>query len=74
MLRRQGNQSPLRNFVLLNFGEFQIIVLSERKLAVSWQFNGPEVLTAASDKVKLFTEIFSERLILLTQLCLNMFS
>ena len=52
--------SPLlpRNLALMNFGQL-LIVLIHGKSAIPPLFSGPEVLSSASDKAKLFTQNFS---------------
>ena len=49
-------------------------VLNKGKSAITPLFNGPEVLSSASDKVKLFAENFSLNLILMTRVSLCLFS
>ena len=39
-----------------NFGEFASSVLNKGKSAITPFFNGPEVLSSASDKAKLFAK------------------
>ena len=43
-----------------NFWQIANSVLSKGKSAILPQFNGPEVLSSASDKAKLFSDNFSE--------------
>ena len=43
-----------------NFWQIANSVLSKGKSAIPPLFNGPEVLSSASDKAKLFTENFSK--------------
>ena len=49
-------------------------VLNKGKSAIPPLFNGSEVLSSASDKVKLFAENFSLNLILMTRVSLCLFS
>ena len=55
-------KSPLlpRNLALVTFGEFFNTVLNKGKSAIPLLLNGPEVLSSASDKSKLFPEYFSK--------------
>ena len=55
-------ESPLlpRNLTLVTFGELSIVFSNKGKSAIPPLFNGPEVLSSASDKAKLFVENFSE--------------
>ena len=54
MLMKQKNPLLPRNLALVTSGE-----LLEGKSAIPPLFNGPEVLSSASDKAKLFAENFS---------------
>ena len=61
----------------LGFWDFRQIantVLNKGKSAIPPLFNGPEVLSSASNKAKLFAENFSKTLILMTQVSLYLFS
>ena len=57
MLLKQKNPSHPRNLVLGTFGEL-LSVLDKGKSAIPPLFSGPEVLSSASDKAKLFAENF----------------
>ena len=59
--RADANKAKLpRNLALVTFGKLLIGFLSKSKSAISLLFNGPEVLSSASDKAKLFAENFSK--------------
>ena len=49
-------------------------VLNKGKSAIPPLFNGPKVLSSASDKVKLFAKTFSRTQILMTQVSIYLFS
>ena len=57
MLLKQKNPSLPRNLVLGTFGELLIV---NGKSAILPLFNGPEVLSSASDKANLFAKNFSK--------------
>ena len=59
MLIKQSPSLP-RNLALGTFWEIANSVLNKGKLAIPPLFNGPEVLSSASDKAKLFAENFSK--------------
>ena len=62
MLIKQKSSSLPRKLALGTFGKWQIAysVLNKDKSAIHPLFNGPEVLSSASDKAKLFAENFSK--------------
>ena len=68
MLIKQKSQSQPRNFALGTSGElpidWQISVLNKGKSVIPPLFNGPEVLSSACDKTKLFAKNFSKNSIL----------
>ena len=74
MLLKQKNPSLPRNLVLRTFGELLTVFSTKGKSAMPPLFNGPEVLSSASDKEKLFAETFLETLILMTQVSLYLLS
>ena len=57
-----------------DFWQIANSILKKGKSAIPPLFNGPEVLSAASDKAKLFAEKFLKTLILMTQVSLYLFS
>ena len=57
-----------------NFWRIANSVLNKGKSAIPPLFNGPEVLSSASDEAKLFAENFSMNLILMTQVSFYLFS
>ena len=57
-----------------DFWQIANSVLSKGKFPIPALFNGPEVLSSAFDKAKLFAENFSKNLILMTQVSLYLFS
>ena len=59
MLLKQKSPSLSRNLALGTFGECNS-VLNKGKSAIPPLFNGPEVLSSASDKAKLFAKNFSK--------------
>ena len=59
MLIKQKNPLLPRNLALVTSGEL-LSVLNKGNSATPSLFNGPEVLSSASDKAKLFAENFSE--------------
>ena len=60
MLIKQKSPSHPRNLAFLNFWRIVNSVLNKGKSAIPPLFNGPEVLSSASDKAKLFAENFSK--------------
>ena len=59
MLIKQKSPSFNRNLVLRTFGEFPIYSVSNKgKSTIPPLFNGPEVLSSASDNAKLLAEKF----------------
>ena len=60
MLIKQKSPLLPRNLALVTFGEFFNTILSKGKSAIPLLLNGPEVLSSASDKSKLFPEYFSK--------------
>ena len=57
-----------------DFWQIANSVLNKGKSAIPPLFNDPEVMSSASDKVKLFAENFLKTLILMTQVSLYLFS
>ena len=57
-----------------NFWRIAISVLNKGKSVIPPLFNGPEVLSSASDKAKLFAKAFLRTQILMTQVSLHLFS
>ena len=57
MLIKQKSSSVPRNLALGTFGELSIF--NKGNSPIPHLFNGPEVLSSASDKAKLFAEKFS---------------
>ena len=57
-----------------DFWQIANSVLNKGKSAIPPLFNGPEVLSSASDKAKLFPESFLRTLILMTQVSLYLLS
>ena len=63
MLLKQKSPSLPRNLALGTFGELLIVMyLNKGKSAIPPLFNGPEVLSSASDKANLFAKNFSKNL------------
>ena len=60
MLIKQKSALLPRNLVLVTFLRIANSVLNKGKSAIPPLFNGPEVLSSASDKAKLFPENFSK--------------
>ena len=58
MLIKQKSSSVPRNLALGTFGELSIF--NKGNSPIPHLFNGPEVLSSASDKAKLFAENFSK--------------
>ena len=54
MLTKQKSPSLPRNLALATSGELQIMFSRKSKSAIPPLFDGPEVLSSASDKAKLF--------------------
>ena len=69
------HKSPLlpRNLALRTFGEF-LIVFSTKVNLLYLLLNGPEVLSSASGKAKLFAKNFSKTLILMAPVSFYLFS
>ena len=67
-------KSPLlpKNLALMTW-RIANSVLNKGKSAIPLLFNGPEVLSSASDKAKLFAENFLITLILMTEVSLYLF-
>ena len=62
MKRYQQTVASLpRNLVLVTFGKLLIVFSKKDKSAISPLFNGPEVLSSASDKLKLFAKNVSKK-------------
>ena len=57
MLLKQKSPSLTKNLVLVTFSELLIVFL-KGKSTIPLLFNGPEVLSSASDKVELFAKNF----------------
>ena len=57
---KQKSQSLPKKFGSRNFWRIVNSVLNKGKSAIPPLFNGPEVLSSASDKAKLFAENFSK--------------
>ena len=66
MLIKQKSSLHSRNFGKFwrDFWQTANSVLNKGKSAIPPLFNGPEVLSSASDKAKLFAENFSEKRLL----------
>ena len=60
MLIKQKNALLPRNLALVTFLRIANSFLNKGKSAIPPLFNGPEVLSSASDKTKLFPENFSK--------------
>ena len=60
MLLIQKRPSFPRNLALVTFGELLIMFSTKGKSVIPPLFNGPEVLSSASDKAKLFAKNFSK--------------
>ena len=56
MLIKEKCLSLPKKLYSANFGEFASSVLNKGKSAITPFFNGPEVLSSASDKAKLFAK------------------
>ena len=70
MLIKQKRPSLPRNLAVRTFVELLNSVLNKGKSAMRLLFNGPEVLSFASDKAKLLAKTFLRALILMTQVSL----
>ena len=60
MLIKQKSPLLPRNLTLVTFGELPIVFSTKVNLLYLLLFNGPKVLSSASDKAKLFFENFSK--------------
>ena len=60
MLRRQKESIVSQKVGSHDFWRIANSVLNRGKSAIPPLFNGPEVLTSASEKAKLFAELFSK--------------
>ena len=60
MLIKQKSPSLPRNSALRTFGKLLIVFSQQDKSAIPPLFNGPEVLSSASNKAKLFAKNFSK--------------
>ena len=60
MLIKQKSPSLTKNLALWTFGELHIVFSTKGNLLYLLYFNGPEVLSSESDKVKFFVENFSK--------------
>ena len=74
MLIKQKSPLLPRNLALGTFGELLIRFPNKGKSAIPPLFNGPEVLSSASHKAKLFAENLLRTLILMSQVSLYLFS
>ena len=74
LIKQKSPITPL-NLGPLDFWGIANSVHNKGKSGISPLFNGPEVLSSASGKAKLFAEItFLKTLILMTMVSLNLFS
>ena len=60
MLIKENRPLLPRNLALVTFGKLLIVFSTKVNLLIRPLFNGPEVLSSASDKAKLFAENFSK--------------
>ena len=73
MLIKQKSPLLPKNLALVTFGKL-LIVFSTKVNLLYLLFNGPEMLSSASDKAKLCAENLLRTLILMTQVSLYLFS